>query len=170
MAGAEGFIGYYVSLQCDNDSTYEGEVSCIDPDRQLITLTHAHQMLPDGNTMKFPQITLTGNHVMNLKIIRQKLNLSDPPSLVQKVNEMSINSSSSSSSTSRKKQNNSPKEMIIVHVEKVDVLMKIFLKSQCFQILILKRIMHVLTNRLFMKRCCKILNQCQIQAQCMIQK
>jgi len=81
MAGAESFLGYYVSLQCDNDSTYEGEVSCIDPDRQLITLTHAHQMLPDGNTMKFPQITLTGNHVMNLKIIRQKLNLSDPPEL-----------------------------------------------------------------------------------------
>jgi len=113
MAGAESFLGYYVSLQCDNDSTYEGEVSCIDPDRQLITLTHAHQMLPDGNTMKFPQITLTGNHVMNLKIIRQKLNLSDPPELdpskllAHKVKEMSL---SSGGSTTRKKQNSSPRE------------------------------------------------------------
>ncbi|XP_066911350.1 enhancer of mRNA-decapping protein 3-like [Clytia hemisphaerica] len=77
MEAAEGFIGYYVSLQCDNDSTYEGEVKSIDPERQLITLTHAHQMTADGRDMKFPQITLTGNHVNNLKIIRQKLKIPD---------------------------------------------------------------------------------------------
>ena len=77
MEAAESFIGYYVSLQCDNDSTYEGEVKSIDPERQLITLSHAHQMTPDGRDMKFPQITLTGNHVNNLKIIRQKLKIPD---------------------------------------------------------------------------------------------
>ena len=40
--GSTSFIGYYVSLQCDNGSTYEGEVSDIEAERQLITLSHAH--------------------------------------------------------------------------------------------------------------------------------
>ena len=73
------FIGYYVSLSCDNDSVYEGEVGHIDSAKQLITLIHAHQLLPDGNTLKFPRITLTGNHIQNLKIIRERMKLSDEP-------------------------------------------------------------------------------------------
>ena len=70
---ASAFIGYYVSLSCDNDSIYEGEVGDIDGSRQLITLTHAHQLLPDGTSLKFPRITLTGNHIKNLKIIRERI-------------------------------------------------------------------------------------------------
>lgn len=76
-SSGDSFIGYYVSLQCDNDSKYEGEVMNIDAVKQLITLSHAHQLTPDGNTMKFPQITLNGNNVTNLKIIRQKMNIPD---------------------------------------------------------------------------------------------
>lgn len=76
MDAAGSFIGYYVSLACDNKSIYEGEVSDIDAALQLITLTHAHQLLPDGSAMKYPQITLTGNHINSLKIIREKINLS----------------------------------------------------------------------------------------------
>lgn len=37
------FSGYYVTLQCDNNTLYEGEVLEIDERRQLITLIHASQ-------------------------------------------------------------------------------------------------------------------------------
>ena len=40
---AEAFLGYYVSLTCNNNVIYEGEVLDIDEQRQLITLVHAHQ-------------------------------------------------------------------------------------------------------------------------------
>ena len=72
---ASSFVGYYISLTCDNDSIYEGEVLDIDITSQLITLNHAHQLLPDGNAVKFPQITLTGNHIKSLKIIRERINV-----------------------------------------------------------------------------------------------
>lgn len=91
------FVGYYVSLQCDNGSTYEGEVSDIEAERQLITLSHAHQMLPDGNTMKYPQITLTGTNVRNLKIIRQKLKIPDISEHLEKKLLLNDNNKSTSS-------------------------------------------------------------------------
>ena len=79
MSGGGGngasFEGYYVSLTCHNESIFEGEVLQIDESKQLITLTHAHELLPNGKAAKFPQITITGSHVKNLKIIRERINV-----------------------------------------------------------------------------------------------
>lgn len=75
MDNAESFVGYYVSLTCANESIFEGEVLHIDTSKQLITLTHAHELLPNGKAVKFPQITISGNHVRNLKIIRERINV-----------------------------------------------------------------------------------------------
>ena len=124
MDGGDGFIGYYVSLLYDNDSTYEGEVSAIDADQQLITLSHAHQMLPDGSAAKYPQITLTGSQVQNLKIIRQKMRIPDINEHLQKKlllndehkesNTKSNNnreiSTTTTNNSSRRRRNSSPNE------------------------------------------------------------
>ncbi|XP_065676635.1 enhancer of mRNA-decapping protein 3 [Hydra vulgaris] len=76
---ANTFIGFYISLSCSNNSVYEGEVSHIDFSKQLITLIHAHQLFPDGTSLKFPRITLTRNHIQNLKILREKIKVTDEP-------------------------------------------------------------------------------------------
>ena len=73
--GGASFEGYYVSLTCHNESIFEGEVLSIDESKQLITLSHAHELLPNGKAAKFPQITITGSHVKNLKIIRERINV-----------------------------------------------------------------------------------------------
>lgn len=72
---ATSFVGYYISLTCNDDSIFEGEVLHIEVDSQLITLTHAHQLLPDGSAVKYPQITISGDHVKKLKIIRERINV-----------------------------------------------------------------------------------------------
>jgi len=112
MENAENFIGYYVSLACDNDSVYEGEVGEIDGVRQLITLTHAHQLLPDGSTMKFPRITLTGNHIKNLKIIRERIQVmpyEDPMKQTKKENCKDQNQKMKLSQDVNKQKTKSPK-------------------------------------------------------------